>query len=189
MIITGNKLKKLRVEGSCVPIMLVDINLHRTGEVTGLKASREDTLRICKDAVDTLAKELPITYRMSAKKRAWSISKSLYSKYLEPECMNSAKIMMVIHQWIYRLANEARIDMGSQEFIDLIEEITGIYEDGEEKGFVTIRNGEEIQRTKDDVIKRMKSAMKHVTKLHHKAMDKDLYLSVRNDDGELEIVN
>jgi len=190
MIITMHKLNKLRVEGNCVPILLVDLIFAMQKEISKKELDITPSPReICSEAVLEAIMTLPIHYRASAKKRAWSITQSLYNKYLYREGKDTGKLLMIVHEWVLRLHDEGLIDVSNQSFINLIQAISKMFEEGEAKGYVSNVGGEVVQKKPDDVIGRRNSAAKHVTKLHARAMDKDLYLSVRNDDGELEIVN
>jgi hypothetical protein len=189
MILTGIKLNKLRVEGNCVPVMLVDINFFMHGEINKAELDISPSPHeVCRGVVDRFIEELPITYRESAKKRAWGIARNIYNKYLLVEGKSTTKILMIVQAWMAQLCNEGLIDVQDEVFIDMMNQIDEIFSTGETNGYISTVGGEPVEKSGDDVKARRASAFKHVQKLHDKLMDKDLYLSIRNDNGELEIV-
>ena len=164
-----SKALKRRVIGNCIPAHLISMNLtyYASNKKKEDLEYAQDQQRACAEAIKTYLDVLPPYYTESALKASRAIAKRLFNKHFADQKFDTGKVFMVLHDWIYRLADEDLIDFTEVKYMELVRSLDdtigkgldGEYEDGI------------YENTKESIRRRYKSACRHVQKVHDLAVE------------------
>lgn len=152
---------KKQAEENCIPAYLLYWIFNYMNQESGGVKDYGDAQEKISNTLQEYITKVPVFYKDQVKHKCKCVCDRV-TRYFVKQKYDSAKVFMILHNLIYKLADEEKIEIFNEGYKEILERIDGELYEYEEKG-VTLKDGSFISQ--EDAKTRYSSAEKQAKRL------------------------